>query len=429
MHAAVFSDAGAAACCIGPPRLSRAGDDLLHFWSLGARGVGDVGGGTEPPRWEPVLLNACWIIADGRRRVGYHAHSCGYCKSKAERRSSGHGSSGSPSYYVSAKYLTPKFYEDLICRGWRRSGTLLYKPDLRNSCCPHYTLRLDATAFRATKDQRQAQNRFNHYILGDEYIKETARLHPKSKAEAARYKQTFDLCERVHESELDYLPGPTKPAHEFTVTLEPDTFTEEKYLVYENYQRIVQERTGFSPRANQTRPRVHSHIRTRYVHRREIPRLRELPAHSPQGGARRYYPPRLPQLPLRLEGEAQHRDRRRKGEETRLLPPMLPSRRPSRRHWRPGPPSRCRQRGLLSIPRGPAPMEPRKAQRAARDGTGDRAGVQVYILDPEKYTWDLLDEGLKLRMDARRYVSLSSEKARGIPAPATKEEAAAAAAS
>lgn len=128
MHAAVFSDAGAAACCIGPPRLSRAGDDLLHFWSLGERGVGDVGGGTEPPRWEPVLcrwdtprtrqrffcagheksravtrsnrnlnfrLSVCWIIADGRRPVGYHAHSCGYCKSKAERRSSGQGSSGS----------------------------------------------------------------------------------------------------------------------------------------------------------------------------------------------------------------------------------------------------------------------------------------------------------------------------------------------
>lgn len=51
-----------------------------------------------------------------------------------------------------------------------------------------------------------------------------------------------------------------------------------------------------------------------------------------------------------------------------------------------------------------------------------------YILDPEKYTWDLLDEDLKLCMDARRYVSLSSEKARGIPAP-TKEEAEAAAAS
>jgi hypothetical protein len=51
-----------------------------------------------------------------------------------------------------------------------------------------------------------------------------------------------------------------------------------------------------------------------------------------------------------------------------------------------------------------------------------------YILDPEKYTWDLLDDDLKLRMDARRYVSLSSEKSQGIPAP-TKEEAEAAAAS
>lgn len=34
-------------------------------------------------------------------------------------------------------------------------------------------------------------------------------------------------------------PEPLKPAHNFTVTLEQDNFTEEKYAIFENYQRLV----------------------------------------------------------------------------------------------------------------------------------------------------------------------------------------------
>lgn len=34
-------------------------------------------------------------------------------------------------------------------------------------------------------------------------------------------------------------PQPLKPAHHFTVTIEPDDFTEEKYEMFEYYQRTV----------------------------------------------------------------------------------------------------------------------------------------------------------------------------------------------
>lgn len=82
--------------------------------------------------------------------------------------------------------------------------------------------------------------------MGDEYIKARNKLMPKSKEEAKRYKQEFHLAERVHEAETSYLGTLTdkkgaeiKPAHSLLITLEPDTFTEEKYLLYENYQRLV----------------------------------------------------------------------------------------------------------------------------------------------------------------------------------------------
>lgn len=143
------------------------------------------------------------------------------------------------SYYVTTTSLTPKFYQSLLDRGWRRSGTLLYKPDQAASCCPHYTIRLDSNQFHASKDQRQVQNRFTRFVLGESYIKEAARLHPLSREQAKKRNTDFDVVDRVHECEKDQVKVPPEPAHNLIVTLESDDFTEEKYVVFENYQRIV----------------------------------------------------------------------------------------------------------------------------------------------------------------------------------------------
>jgi arginine-tRNA-protein transferase len=135
--------------------------------------------------------------------------------------------------------LQPEFYQSLINRGWRRSGCLLYKGNQRISCCPQYTIRLDSGFFRASKDQRQALNRFNKYILGELYIKEAARQYPKSRDQAKKRDTDFDLLERIHESEKVFVQTPPEPSHALSVTLESDNFTEEKFSLYENYQRIV----------------------------------------------------------------------------------------------------------------------------------------------------------------------------------------------
>ncbi|KAG0646285.1 Arginyl-tRNA-transferase 1 [Hyphodiscus hymeniophilus] len=143
------------------------------------------------------------------------------------------------SYYARTTFLQPSLYQTLLDRGFRRSGTLLYKPDQIAACCPHYTIRLDSDVFHASKDQRQSLNRFNRYILGDDYIKEAAKLYPKSRAHAKKRDTDFDLIERVHESEEEKLKTPPAPAHALKVTLEPDSFTNEKYVLFENYQRNV----------------------------------------------------------------------------------------------------------------------------------------------------------------------------------------------
>ena len=64
-------------------------------------------------------------------------------------------------------------------------------------------------------------------------------MYPRSREEMRKRDNEFDLVERIHEAESQSLKTPPEPAHHFTVTLEPDTFTEEKYAVFENYQRVV----------------------------------------------------------------------------------------------------------------------------------------------------------------------------------------------
>ncbi|KAI1083800.1 arginine-tRNA-protein transferase [Whalleya microplaca] len=163
--------------------------------------------------------------------IGYRksSGSCGYCRRAQTGRS----------YYARAQAISPRSYQSLIDRCWRRSGTLIYRPNQKDACCPHYTIRLDASRFKASKDQRQAVNRFNKYVIGDTYAREAARLYPKSREQARKRDNEFDLVERIHECESASLKQPPAPCHTFSVTLELDDFTEEKYRVYENYQQVV----------------------------------------------------------------------------------------------------------------------------------------------------------------------------------------------
>ncbi|KAJ7179174.1 arginine-tRNA-protein transferase [Mycena filopes] len=79
----------------------------------------------------------------------------------------------------------------MIDRGWRRSGTWCYKPDLKASCCPSYTIKLDADKFKPSKSQRKLINRWNRFILRG---KETD-LPSKSK------EKTFSLSDAIHAAE------------------------------------------------------------------------------------------------------------------------------------------------------------------------------------------------------------------------------------
>ncbi|KAE8348284.1 arginine-tRNA-protein transferase [Aspergillus coremiiformis] len=171
------------------------------------------------------------------RPLGYQRNSCGYCKSD----------SGNASYYASSVSVRPVHYDELVNRGWRRSGTLYYKQNLQKSCCPHYTMRLEASAFRPRTDQRKASNRWNKFILGSEYIRRAAYLCPKTREEKKHRKCNFDLLTAVHEAEYSNVKRPIdpktkkylEPAHRFEVNIEGDSISQAKFELFLKYQTQV----------------------------------------------------------------------------------------------------------------------------------------------------------------------------------------------
>ncbi|XP_022122266.2 arginyl-tRNA--protein transferase 1 isoform X1 [Pieris rapae] len=82
---------------------------------------------------------------------------CGYCKKPASNYSHG----------LWAHSMSVSDYQDLIDRGWRRSGKYCYKPTLDIICCPMYTIRCRALEFKASKSQKKVLKRFNKYLTGE----------------------------------------------------------------------------------------------------------------------------------------------------------------------------------------------------------------------------------------------------------------------
>ena len=89
---------------------------------------------------------------------GPKGRKCGYCGSTDGKVSNG----------MWAHYLTCEDYQDLIDRGWRRSGKYCYKPIMDRTCSPQYTIRCEATKFRLSKSQKKVLKTMSDYLVKGE---------------------------------------------------------------------------------------------------------------------------------------------------------------------------------------------------------------------------------------------------------------------
>ncbi|KAL1139910.1 hypothetical protein AAG570_006887, partial [Ranatra chinensis] len=63
-----------------------------------------------------------------------------------------------------AHTLTVHDYQDLIDRGWRRSGQYCYKPIMDITCCPLYTIKCEALDFKLSKSQKKLLKRMHKFL-------------------------------------------------------------------------------------------------------------------------------------------------------------------------------------------------------------------------------------------------------------------------
>ncbi|KAI9770793.1 MAG: Arginyl-tRNA--protein transferase 1 [Geoglossum simile] len=272
----------------------------------------------------------------------------------------------------------------------------VYYSSLQSRCYPNS---LDAPEFKPSRNQRRALNRWTRYVLGEEYIREAATLYPRSKEEKAKRRNEFDLYGSVHECEYPCLKTPPEPAHRFGVTLEPSTFTEEKYQVFENYQRLVHHeppskisRRGFM-RFLCDSPLKNTVIRTTNQQERNL------------GSYHQCY---------RLDGRLVAVG------VLDLLPQCVSSvyflYHEDVSEWDFGKLSALRETSLAI----------EGLYRYYYMGFYIHSCAKMrykgdyhpqYILDPEAYTWDPLDNGFKHQLDALKYVSLSRERRLRIGTP------------
>ncbi|XP_016400437.1 arginyl-tRNA--protein transferase 1 isoform X3 [Sinocyclocheilus rhinocerous] len=84
-------------------------------------------------------------------KCGYR---CGYCGNAG----------GKASYGMWSHTMTVQDYQDLIDRGWRRSGKYVYKPLMNKTCCPQYTIRCHALNFHPSKTHKKTLKKVNRFL-------------------------------------------------------------------------------------------------------------------------------------------------------------------------------------------------------------------------------------------------------------------------
>ncbi|KIJ57214.1 hypothetical protein M422DRAFT_238806 [Sphaerobolus stellatus SS14] len=176
---------------------------------------------------------------------GINQHSCIYCSGEPGKRSKADGSISYRIDPASPSSVSCSLYMAMIDRGWRRWGTYMYKPDMRQTCCPQYTIKLDALQFAPTRNQRQTANRQAPYHLNSDALpaskEENGMEAEKTKSQmSGKSAPPFDLVQAIHAVEAPFLPVDAPiPAHRFEATLESSSYTVEKFQLYQRYQKDI----------------------------------------------------------------------------------------------------------------------------------------------------------------------------------------------
>ncbi|XP_064173002.1 arginyl-tRNA--protein transferase 1 isoform X7 [Anguilla rostrata] len=128
-------------------------------------------------------------------------YRCGYC---------GCGM-GKVSFGMWAHAMTVQDYQDLVDRGWRRSGKYVYKPIMDETCCPQYTIRCHALNFQPSKTHKKNLKKMSKFLSKGEMPTECDGEPMDSVCEEGRPRETPKACSSDVQEPVDAV-APEKEA-------------------------------------------------------------------------------------------------------------------------------------------------------------------------------------------------------------------------
>ncbi|XP_013927536.1 PREDICTED: arginyl-tRNA--protein transferase 1 [Thamnophis sirtalis] len=135
---------------------------------------------------------------------GDGGYRCGYCKND----------SGNFSHGMWAHSLTVQDYQDLIDRGWRRSGKYVYKPTMNQTCCPQYTVRCQALHFQPSKSHKKVLKKMLKFLIKGEHSKADIEVDPVESHIKEADGCSFSFKNLPIRSQSELLPLGTDPTEE-----------------------------------------------------------------------------------------------------------------------------------------------------------------------------------------------------------------------
>ncbi|XP_026560690.1 arginyl-tRNA--protein transferase 1 isoform X3 [Pseudonaja textilis] len=141
---------------------------------------------------------------------GDGGYRCGYCKNDT----------GNFSHGMWAHSLTVEDYQDLIDRGWRRSGKYVYKPTMNQTCCPQYTIRCQALHFQPSKSHKKVLKKMLKFLTKGEHSKADIEVDPMESHTKDADGCSFPFKNPPIRSQSELLPLSTDPTEEEEMTEE-----------------------------------------------------------------------------------------------------------------------------------------------------------------------------------------------------------------
>ncbi|KAJ3892897.1 arginine-tRNA-protein transferase [Lentinula edodes] len=159
--------------------------------------------------------------------IGRHASSCGYCSPSGERSKT---DSSHTAASLVALQLSSEVYQMMLNRGWRRSGECLAV--YANVHIDTYRNKQEDFAISRTYDP-PAVPLYVSYAAQKRFMYSLNRGKQKGKDNAK-----FNLRASIHASEF-HSDQNQHFAHKFEMTLEPSSYTDEKYELFKKYQTEI----------------------------------------------------------------------------------------------------------------------------------------------------------------------------------------------